>query len=190
LQGAHHDRPRGRFRDEAKRTQIEIQRSAILPEIKQIDIETSQAKVDQEQRKLATMRAALDTDTQTAAAELAIAEAEVEQLRSNRENSLIRSPINGVILQLYARQGDAHPATRMFERLSPEEPERNFAVTLDSTTDEVREPLYDVDQEGFRLEFWPSRFALRRAVDAMLILNRTTPISLLQSSRRPGDSEL
>jgi multidrug resistance efflux pump len=90
----------------AKRTQIEIQRSAILPEIKQIDIETSQAKVDQEQRKLATMRAALDADTQTAAAELAIAEAEVEQLRSNRENSLIRSPINGIVLQLYTRQGE------------------------------------------------------------------------------------
>ncbi len=90
----------------AKRTLIEIQRSATLPEIKQIDSETAQAKVDQEQRKLATMRAALDADTQTAAAELAIAEAEVEQLRSNRENSLIRSPINGVILQLYARQGE------------------------------------------------------------------------------------
>ncbi len=88
-----------------------------------------------------------------------------------------------------ARQGGAHAATRMFERLSAEEPERNFAVALDSTTDEVREPLYEVDQEGFRLEFWPTRFALRRAVDAMLILNRTTPISPLQSSRRPGDSE-
>jgi hypothetical protein len=88
-----------------------------------------------------------------------------------------------------ARQDGAHPATRMFDQLSPEEPERNFGVTLDSTTDEVREPLYDVDQEGFRLEFWPSRFALRRAVDAMLILNRTTPISPLQSSRGPGDSE-
>ena len=90
----------------AKRTQIEIQRSATLPEIKQIDIETSQAKVEQEQRKLATMRAALETDLQTAAAELAIADAEVDQLRSNRENSLIRSPINGIVLQLYARVGE------------------------------------------------------------------------------------
>lgn len=90
----------------AKRQQIEIQRSALLPEIKQIDIETAQAKVEQELRKLATMRAALDTDIQTAAAELAIAEAEAEQLRSNREHSLIRSPINGVVLQLYARQGE------------------------------------------------------------------------------------
>lgn len=90
----------------AKRQQIEIQRSALLPEIKQIDIETAQAKVEQEQRKLATMRAALEVDIQTAAAELAIADAEVEQLRSQRENSLIRSPINGVVLQLYARQGE------------------------------------------------------------------------------------
>jgi multidrug resistance efflux pump len=90
----------------AKRTQIEIQRTALLPEIKQIDIETSQAKVEQEQRKLATMRAALDTDIQTAAAELAIADAEVEQLRTQRENSQVRSPINGVVLQIYARQGE------------------------------------------------------------------------------------
>jgi hypothetical protein len=88
-----------------------------------------------------------------------------------------------------ARQADTHPATRMFARLSPEEPESNFVVILDSTTDEVREPLYDVDQEGFRLEFWPSRFALRRAVDAMLILNRTTPISPVQSYRGASDSE-
>jgi HlyD family secretion protein len=90
----------------AKRTQIEIQRTALLPEIKQIDIETSQAKVEQEQRKLATMRSALETDIQVAAAELAIADAEVEQLRSQRENSLIRSPINGVVLQVYTRQGE------------------------------------------------------------------------------------
>lgn len=90
----------------AKRSQIEIQRSALLPEIKQIDIETSQAKVEQEQRKLATMRAALENDIQVAASELLIAEAEVEQLRNNRENALIRSPINGVVLQIYTRQGE------------------------------------------------------------------------------------
>jgi len=89
-----------------RRQQIEIQRSALLPEIKQIDIETAQAKVEQEQRKLATMRATLETDIQVAAAELTIADAEVEQLRAQRENSLIRSPINGVVLQIYTRQGE------------------------------------------------------------------------------------
>jgi hypothetical protein len=56
----------------------------------------------------------------------------------------------------------------------------NFAIALDSTTDRVREPLYNVEQDGFQLEFRPSRFPLRRAVDAMLILNSTTPITLLE----------
>jgi len=75
-----------------------------------------------------------------------------------------------------ARQPNAHAATRMFDRLAPSS-DRNFAVALDSTTDVVREPLYDVEQEGFQLEFWPSRFALRQAVDAMVVLNRSTPIT-------------
>jgi hypothetical protein len=75
-----------------------------------------------------------------------------------------------------ARQADARPATRMFQRLAGASG-ANFATVLDATTDDVREPLFDVDQEGFTLEFWPSRFPLRQAADAMLILNRTTPIT-------------
>jgi hypothetical protein len=79
-----------------------------------------------------------------------------------------------------ARQASGHPATRMFYRLASMS-QGNFAVALDSTTDTVREPLYDLEQGGFQLEFWPARFPLRRAVDAMVILNRTTPITLLSS---------
>jgi hypothetical protein len=75
-----------------------------------------------------------------------------------------------------ARQANARPATRMFQRLAGASG-ANFATVLDATTDDVREPLFDVDQEGFTLEFWPSRFPLRQAADAMLILNRTTPIT-------------
>jgi hypothetical protein len=78
-----------------------------------------------------------------------------------------------------ARQAGARAATRMFEYLDSTS-RQNFAVALDSATDVVREPLYDVEQDGFQLEFWPSRFSLRQAVDAILILNRTTPITLLR----------
>jgi hypothetical protein len=80
-----------------------------------------------------------------------------------------------------ARQDGGRPATRLFDLLGGARP-GNFAVVLDSTSDTVREPLYDVDQEGFELEFWPSRFSLRTAVDALLILNRTTPITLVKST--------
>lgn len=81
-----------------------------------------------------------------------------------------------------ARQAESHAATRMFDRLAGTS-SGNFAVALDSTTDEVREPLYDVEQDGFQLEFWPVRFPLRTAVDAMLILNRTTPITVIQQAK-------
>jgi hypothetical protein len=78
-----------------------------------------------------------------------------------------------------ARQVGDHGATRMLDHLAGASG-GNFAVALDSTSDRVRDPLYDVEQEGFQLEFWPSRFALRTAVDAMLILNRTTPITVIK----------
>jgi hypothetical protein len=78
-----------------------------------------------------------------------------------------------------ARQPEGHGATRVFERLAGRSRE-NFAQALDSTTDAVTEPIYRVDQESFRLEFSPSHFPLQRAVDAMIILNRATPITLLR----------
>jgi hypothetical protein len=80
-----------------------------------------------------------------------------------------------------AQQGTLHPATRVFARLA-DKSRANFAEALDSTTDDIKEPLYDVEQEGFELEFLPSRFALRRAADAMLILNRATLITILNDS--------
>jgi hypothetical protein len=77
-----------------------------------------------------------------------------------------------------ARQGDTHPATRVFARLAGGSA-ANFVEALDSTTDDIKEPLYDIEQDGFQLEFWPSRFALRNAADAMLVLNHSTPITVL-----------
>jgi hypothetical protein len=78
-----------------------------------------------------------------------------------------------------ALQDAGHSATRMYDHLAAGHT-GNFAVALDTTTDVVREPLRDVEQEDYRLEFWPSRFPLRMAADAMIILTRTHPITLLR----------
>jgi hypothetical protein len=78
-----------------------------------------------------------------------------------------------------ARQAGGQAATRVFDHLAGSSQE-NFAVALDSTTDTVREPLHNVEQDGFALELWPAKFALRRAVDALMVLNRTSPIKLIQ----------
>jgi hypothetical protein len=78
-----------------------------------------------------------------------------------------------------ARQEGGRPATRMYDYLMQGR-SGAFATELDTTTDAVREPVYDVEQEGFHLEFWPSRFPLRQAVDAMLVIGRPSPITLIR----------
>lgn len=78
-----------------------------------------------------------------------------------------------------ARQDAGHGATRVFDHLALTRREDDYAVVLDSTTDVVDQPLWDVEQEGYALEFWPARFPLRRAADALLLLNRPTPTTPL-----------
>jgi hypothetical protein len=79
-----------------------------------------------------------------------------------------------------ALQDGGHGATRMYDYLAPAGRGESFATPLDTTTDVVREPLYDVEQEGYSLEFWPSRFPLRTAADAIILFTRTHPTTLLR----------
>jgi hypothetical protein len=78
-----------------------------------------------------------------------------------------------------ALQDGGHGATRVYDALAAGAGGAGFAVDLDSTTDTVREPLYDVEQEGYSLEFRPSRFAIRTAADAMILFPRARPITLI-----------
>jgi hypothetical protein len=84
-----------------------------------------------------------------------------------------------------ARQDNGHGATRVFDELARPAARPSFAVELDTTTDAIREPLYEVEQEGYHLEFRPSRFPLRTAVDALLLLTRATPITLMRDANGP-----
>jgi len=93
---------------------------------------------------------------------------------------LIREQGDAAAIDLLALEVDGgHGATRMYDYLAPAGRGENVATALDTATEVVREPLYDVEQEGYRLEFWPSRFALRTAADAMIVFTRTHSITLL-----------
>jgi hypothetical protein len=86
--------------------------------------------------------------------------------------------------QIYTILSDAmldsgHGATRVFDAMAAGPGPASLAIALDTTTDAVREPLYDVEQEGYSLEFWPSRFPLRTAADAMILFRRAHAITLL-----------
>lgn len=78
-----------------------------------------------------------------------------------------------------ARQEEGNGATRVFDQLAPGFGQLNVAVPLDTLSDAIRQPLRDVVTDGYRLEFLPVRFPLRTAVDALVMLNTTRPITVL-----------
>ena len=78
-----------------------------------------------------------------------------------------------------ARQDDGHGATRVFDELASHRG-GNFATALDVATDSIRQPMYEIAIEGYRLSFWPDRFPLRLAANAMIVLAAATPITLLE----------
>jgi hypothetical protein len=82
-----------------------------------------------------------------------------------------------------ARQANGRGATRVFDLMAEAHPKGNFVVALDQSTDVIAEPIYNVEEQGYHLEFWPSRFPIRQAADAMLVLNDTRPITILHGER-------
>jgi hypothetical protein len=81
-----------------------------------------------------------------------------------------------------ARQRDGEGATRLFDTLARQRARGNYVVALDARSDAIEEPLHEIEESGYRLAFRPSRFRLRTAADAVLVLNETTPLTLLGST--------
>jgi hypothetical protein len=80
-----------------------------------------------------------------------------------------------------AMQESGHGATRLFDALH-RAGGRNYAIALTPETDAVERPLHEVALDGYRLGFWPERFPLRGAVDALLVLDQATAITPLGAS--------
>lgn len=78
-----------------------------------------------------------------------------------------------------ARLEEGSGASRVFDQMAASFGTLNVALPLDTLSDAIRQPLKDVVTDGYRLEFLPSRFALRTAVDALVLLNSTRPITVL-----------
>jgi hypothetical protein len=86
-------------------------------------------------------------------------------------------PVYTILTDALQEQG--HGATRVYDELATRRGE-NFAVTLDVATDSIRQPMYEVAMEGYKLSFWPDRFPLRLAANAMIVLETSSPITLIQ----------
>jgi multidrug resistance efflux pump len=92
--------------DENKLKALETARSGRTPDMKQLDLQISEYELDRERAKLRVMKETLQTDLAQIDTDIQISAARLEKARTEREQALVRSPIDGVVLQIFARQGE------------------------------------------------------------------------------------
>ena len=86
---------------------LEIARSGKLPEMKQLELSISQQALERQQAKLRVMKETLNTDLAVSDAAIKMAIAALDNARIGREQALVRSPVDGVVVHIYSRQGES-----------------------------------------------------------------------------------
>lgn len=92
--------------EELKLKQLELQRSGKPPDQKQVELSISQQEYEREKAKLRVMKETLATDLAQIETDILITKAKLDNARATREQALVRSPLDGIILHIYARQGE------------------------------------------------------------------------------------
>lgn len=92
--------------EELKLKNLELARSGKPPDMKQLEISISQQSLEREQAKLRVMKETLANDIAQVDIDISITTAKLDQARIIREQGLVRSPIDGVVVQIYTRQGE------------------------------------------------------------------------------------
>lgn len=89
-----------------KLKQLQFQRSSMPPDEKQLELNISQQNVEREQAKLKLQKETLAADLAQIETEIRILTAKLDDAKNTREQSLVRAPLDGVIAELYSRQGE------------------------------------------------------------------------------------
>ena len=92
--------------EELKLKNLEVARSGKTPDMKQLEINISQQDLLREQAKLRFMKETLQTDLEQIETDIKISVANLDSARTSREQALVRSPVGGVVVQIYSRQGE------------------------------------------------------------------------------------
>lgn len=92
--------------EEVKLKNLEMQRSGKPPDQKQLEQSISLQSQEREQAKLRIMKETLESDLQQADNDIAIIKAKLDSARNTREQALVRSPLDGIVIQIYTRQGE------------------------------------------------------------------------------------
>lgn len=85
---------------------LELQRSGKPPDQKQLELSISEQQIEREQARLRFMKEALQSDLSQNETDIAITTSRLDNARTSREQALVRSPLDGVVVQIYSRQGE------------------------------------------------------------------------------------
>ena len=92
--------------EETKLKTMQLQRTDGPPDQKQIEINISQQKLEQKKAKLRVRKEALATDLAQIESEIVIMQTKLDNALAAREDALVRSPLNGIVVQIFTRQGE------------------------------------------------------------------------------------
>jgi len=92
--------------DENRLKDLELSRSSVPPDQKQLQSTLSQQSLEREEAKLRFQKEVLAADLAQTESNIAIFEAKLDEAKVEREFALVRSPLDGVVVDIYTRQGE------------------------------------------------------------------------------------
>ena len=92
--------------EENRLKDLELSRSSAPPDQKQLQSNLSQQSLEREQAKLRFQKEVLAADLTQTESDIAILEARLEEAKIGRELAVVRSPLDGVVVDIYTRQGE------------------------------------------------------------------------------------
>jgi HlyD family secretion protein len=92
--------------EENRLKDLELSRSSVPPDQKQLQSTISQQALEREQAKLKFQKEVLAADLAQTESDIVINTAKLDEAKLEREQALVRSPLDGVVVDIYTRQGE------------------------------------------------------------------------------------
>lgn len=92
--------------EENRLKDLELSRSSVPPDQKQLQSNLSQQTLEREEARLRFQKEVLAADLAQTEADIAIFEAKLDEAKIGRELAVVRSPLDGVVVDIYTRQGE------------------------------------------------------------------------------------
>jgi HlyD family secretion protein len=92
--------------EENRLKDLELSRSSVPPDQKQLQSTISQQTLEREQAKLKFQKEVLAAELAQTESSIAILETKLDEAKVERDLAMVRSPLDGVVVDIYTRQGE------------------------------------------------------------------------------------